>query len=95
MPRARRTPMRLSHSLIGNSSHERKGARLTDYSTGQAVIFVLTEDIGQLLGLVEIVEFGARFGRGIRHVVVDDEKRNGWVLVSSRHPIPSWSHCCM
>ena len=41
---------------------------LTDYSTGEAVIFVLTEDIGQLLGLMEIVEFGTRFGRWSRHV---------------------------
>ena len=54
------------------------GAGRTDYSTRQAVIFVLAEDTGQLLGLVELVESGTGFGRWIRHVaVVEKGKCNG------------------
>ena len=49
------------------------GVEPTDYATGQAIIFVLAEDIGQLLGLVEFVESGTGFGREGRHGVVCGE----------------------
>lgn len=81
--------MHLSHSLIRNSPLKVEGDGLTDYSTRQAVIFVLAEDSGQLLGLMEIVKFGIRFGGWSRHVaVIEDECCNRSVLVSSRLSVP-------